>query len=65
VSEGRSTDVGDGPQDDDAVEPAVSPDDGINVEDKDKDGDAAVTSPGAWTPAAAPGKPDGEVDTRG
>jgi hypothetical protein len=38
--------------------------DGIHEGDKDADSDATVTSPGAWTAAAAPGKPDGEVDTR-
>jgi hypothetical protein len=65
VSAQRPDNGGDGPQDDDAVEPAVSPDDGIDAGDQGDDGDAAVTSPGAWTPAAAPGKPDGEVDTRG
>lgn len=27
-------------------------------------GDVAADSPGAWTALAAPGKPDGEVDTR-
>ena len=58
MSAQRPDNGGDGPQD-------TRPDDGIDVGDKDDDGEAAVTSPGAWTPAAAPGKPDGEVDTRG
>jgi hypothetical protein len=38
-----------------------SPDDGVHAGEKDEGSDA---SPGAWTAAAAPGKPDGEVDTR-
>lgn len=42
-----------------------SPDTGINAGEKGEDSDASVTSPGAWTAAAAPGKPDGEVNTRG
>ncbi len=41
-----------------------SPEDGIHAGDKKPDSDASVTSPGAWTALAAPGKPDGEVDTR-
>ena len=41
-----------------------SPDDGVHAGDKAEGSDASVTSPGAWTAAAAPGKPDGEVDTR-
>jgi hypothetical protein len=43
---------------------AASPQDGIHAGDKDADSDASVSSPGAWTAIAAPGKPDGEVDTR-
>jgi hypothetical protein len=42
----------------------ASPEDGVHAGDKAEDSDAAVTSPGAWTAVAAPGKPDGEVDTR-
>ena len=42
----------------------ASPEDGIDAGDKAPDSDATVTSPGAWTALAAPGKPDGEVDTR-
>jgi hypothetical protein len=41
-----------------------SPEDGVHAGDKDEDSDAAVSSPGAWTAIATPGKPDGEVDTR-
>lgn len=41
-----------------------SPDDGVHAGDKAEGSDASVTSPGAWTAAAVPGKPDGEVDTR-
>jgi hypothetical protein len=41
-----------------------SPDDGISAGDQAEGSDASVTSPGAWTAAAVPGKPDGEVDTR-
>jgi hypothetical protein len=41
-----------------------SPADGVHAGEKSEDSDASVTSPGAWTAAAAPGKPDGEVDTR-
>jgi hypothetical protein len=43
---------------------AASPDDGIVADDKEPGSDASVTSPGSWTAIAAPGKPDGEVDTR-
>ncbi len=46
------------------VAQGASPEDGINAGDKGEGSDASVTSPGAWTAAAAPGKPDGEVDTR-
>ena len=46
------------------VAQGASPEDGVHAGSKDEDSDAAVTSPGAWTAAAAPGKPDGEVDTR-
>ena len=42
----------------------ASPDDGISAGDKDAGSDASVSSPGAWTATAPPGKPDGEVDTR-
>ena len=42
----------------------ASPDDGIHAGDKSEGSDSSVTSPGAWTALAAPGKPDGEVDTR-
>jgi hypothetical protein len=41
-----------------------SPEDGVHAGDKADGSDAAVSSPGAWTALAAPGKPDGEVDTR-
>ena len=46
------------------VSQAASPDDGIAAGEKAPGSDAAVTSPGAWTATAVPGKPDGEVDTR-
>jgi hypothetical protein len=42
----------------------ASPEDGVHAGEKDEGSDASVTSPGAWTAVAAPGKPDGEVDTR-
>lgn len=42
------------PQDEPATEPAPEP-----------EVLAAADGPGAWTALAAPGKPDGEVDTRG
>ena len=42
----------------------ASPEDGIVQDDKSPGSDASVTSPGAWTAIAAPGAPDGEVDTR-
>ena len=42
----------------------ASPEDGIHAGDKAEGSDASVSSPGAWTALAAPGKPDGEVDTR-
>ena len=42
----------------------ASPEDGVHAGDKAEGSDAAVSSPGAWTSVAAPGKPDGEVDTR-
>ena len=42
----------------------ASPEDGIHAGDKDEGSDASVSSPGSWTAIAAPGKPDGEVDTR-
>ena len=42
----------------------ASPKDGIHAGDKAPGSDASVTSPGAWTARAAPGAPDGEVDTR-
>lgn len=43
------------------------PEDGSHDDDADgmvEGGDSAAGSPGAWTALAAPGKPDGEVDTR-
>ena len=48
----------------DSQQPAQDP-----VEDEDApaaapDVKAAKDGPGAWTALAAPGKPDGEVDTR-
>ena len=42
----------------------ASPEDGVHAGEKDEGSDASVSSPGAWTALAAPGKPDGEVDTR-
>ena len=42
----------------------ASPEDGIVQGDKAPGSDASVTSAGAWTALAAPGRPDGEVDTR-
>ena len=42
----------------------ASPEDGVHAGDKSEGSDASVSSPGAWTALAAPGKPDGEVDTR-
>ncbi len=42
----------------------ASPEDGITQADKAPGSDASVTSAGAWTALAAPGHPDGEVDTR-
>jgi hypothetical protein len=42
----------------------ASPEDGIHHADKAPGSDASVTSSGAWTALAAPGSPDGEVDTR-
>ena len=47
------------------VAQGASPEDGVHAGDKAPDSDASVSSPGAWTALAAPGKPDGEVDTRG
>lgn len=43
---------------------AASPEDGVHAGEKDEGSDSSVSSPGAWTAVAAPGKPDGEVDTR-
>ncbi len=43
----------------------ASPEDGVHAGDKAEGSDSSVSSPGAWTALAAPGKPDGEVDTRG
>lgn len=43
---------------------AASPEDGVHAGEKDEDSDASISSPGAWTALAAPGQPDGEVDTR-
>jgi hypothetical protein len=42
----------------------ASPEDGVHAGDKSEGSDASVSSPGAWTALAAPGTPDGEVDTR-
>lgn len=42
----------------------ASPDDGVHAGEKAEGSDASVSSPGAWTATAVPGKPDGEVDTR-
>jgi hypothetical protein len=42
----------------------ASAEDGIHPGNKSEGSDASVSSPGAWTALAAPGKPDGEVDTR-
>jgi hypothetical protein len=42
----------------------ASPEDGVHAGDKAEGSDSSVSSPGAWTALAAPGKPDGEVDTR-
>jgi hypothetical protein len=42
----------------------ASPEDGVHAGDKEPGSDASVSSPGAWTALAAPGHPDGEVDTR-
>ena len=42
----------------------ASPEDGVHAGDKAPGSDSAVSSPGAWTAIAAPGKPDGETDTR-
>lgn len=42
----------------------ASPEDGVHAGEKEAGSDASVSSPGAWTAVAAPGKPDGEVDTR-
>ena len=42
----------------------ASPEDGVHAGEKGEDSDASISSPGAWTALAAPGKPDGEVDTR-
>lgn len=42
----------------------ASPEDGIHQGDKEPGSDASITSAGAWTALAAPGAPDGEVDTR-
>ena len=42
----------------------ASPEDGVHEGEKEPDSDASITSPGAWTAIAAPGSPDGEVDTR-
>ena len=46
------------------VAQGASPEDGIDAGDKASGSDASVSSPGAWTALAVPGKPDGEVDTR-
>ena len=42
----------------------ASPEDGVHAGEKAEGSDSSVSSPGAWTALAAPGKPDGEVDTR-
>jgi hypothetical protein len=41
-----------------------SPQDGVHAGDKGPDSDASVASPGSYVALAAPGHPDGEVDTR-
>lgn len=46
------------------VAQGASPEDGVHAGEKEEGSDASVSSPGAWTAIAAPGKPDGEVDTR-
>ena len=43
---------------------AASPRDGVHAGEKKEGSDASVSSPGQWSSLAAPGKPDGEVDTR-
>ena len=75
MPEDRDTTTPDGARapgaDDSSAGPGVraaqgpSPEDGIHAGEKAEGSDAGVTSPGAWTAIAAPGKPDGEVDTRG
>lgn len=40
------------------------PQDGRPAADEEPGSDAPGSSPGAWTAVAAPGKPDGEPDTR-
>ena len=42
----------------------ASPEDGVHAGEKSEGSDASISSPGSWTAIAAPGKPDGEVDTR-
>lgn len=42
----------------------ASPENGVHASGKDEGSDSSVTSSAAWTAIAAPGKPDGEVDTR-
>ncbi|MEX2291643.1 MAG: hypothetical protein WD794_15125 [Mycobacteriales bacterium] len=42
----------------------ASPRDGVHAGEKSEGSDSSISSPGAWTALAAPGKPDGEVDTR-
>lgn len=46
------------------VAQGASPEDGVHAGEKSEGSDASISSPGSWTAAAAPGKPDGEVDTR-
>lgn len=42
----------------------ASPEESTSAGDEAEGSDAESTSAGAWTAIAAPGKPDGEVDTR-
>jgi hypothetical protein len=41
-----------------------APEDGVHAAEKTPGSDASISSPGAWSSLAVPGKPDGEVDTR-
>lgn len=42
----------------------AGPQDGVPAGETAPESDSSVSSPGAWTAVAAPGKPDGENDTR-